>query len=102
MKTGKEMKKQPQPEDDHRPFEDFQIKNRSGGPLLDPPGEGQRDRHPDDEQKERKNQVRRRASMPCGVTKRREDMTPTGGIIDQDHRRHGQTPKSVEGNKTPG
>ena len=58
--------------------------------------DAQRDRHPDDEQEERKHQVGRRAAVPLRMQQRRVHMTPVARVVDQQHRRDGDAAQRID------
>ena len=69
-------------------------------PGLGRPGlEGQRDRHPDDEQEKGEDHVGRGPAMPVGVQKRRIDGAPGAGVVHDHHPGHGETAEGIEGNE---
>ena len=49
--------------------------------------ERQRDRHADDEQEERKDEIGRRPAMPLRVPERPIDVRPRAGIVNEHHAR---------------
>ncbi len=55
-----------------------------------------RDRHPDDEEEKRKDQIGWRPTMPLGMTEGPIDVTPGAWIIDKDHAGDGQSAKHIE------
>ncbi len=92
LPAGIEREDQPEPEDDERPLDD--LPRVPHGPAR------QRDRHADDEEKEREDEVGRRAAVPFGMTQRRVDVLPVAGVVDDRHPGHRQAAEGVEGRQT--
>ena len=50
----------------------------------------------DDKQEKGKDEIGRCPTVPIRVEQRWIHITPTAGIVDQNHRRHGETAKRIE------
>jgi hypothetical protein len=67
------------------------LRVAAGQPLAE------RDRHgdTDDEQEEREDQIGGRPAVPLGVQKRRVDVGPAAGVVDEDHPGDGCPAKGI-------
>ena len=78
----------------HGIFTHHVIEGLKGGAANE--RERERNRHTNNEQEERKDQIRRRPAIPFSMLERPIDMRPGAGVVDEHHARDRQTAKDVE------
>ncbi len=93
----------PADEDDRRaPAEGVPRELGAGSPLRGPLAEREDRRRPDDEEKEGKDEVGRRAAVPLGVAERRKDEGPAPRVVHEEHRGDRRPPEEIEGGESAG
>ena len=86
-----------EPDQDGAPAQDPEEQPSAPGAGFDPPAEREGDRHPDDEQEEREDEVGRRPAVPGRVEERRIDVGPASRVVHQDHPGDRRAAEGVEG-----
>ena len=99
MRKG--VEKQPETKDDRRALEHLEIQVAPDSAFFDTTCKSKRDRYADDEEEERKDQIRGCPAMPLRMQKRPIDAGPGTGIVYEHHARDRQTAKNVERNEAP-
>ncbi len=93
------VQQQAEQEDDRRPLRRARRDVRAFGAPRDLHRERVRHGHADNEQEERKDQVRRRPAVPLRVPQRRVDRAPAPRIVDDQHARDRETAERVQGDE---
>src|SRR5882724_63742 len=96
MKIGKAGQELTQQKNDRGTIEHFEKEGPAAVTAFDALAERQRDRHPNDEQKEREDQIGRRPAIPFGMFQRPIDMRPRTGVVHQNHAGDRQAAEDVE------
>src|SRR5450759_1813728 len=95
--AGKELAQQ---KNDHRTIKDFEEKRAPPVTAFDALAKSERYRHPNDEQKEWKDQIGWRPAVPFGVVQGPVDVRPRTGIVHQHHAGDRQAAEDVERDET--